>query len=118
MRTALSLALLLAAACHTSFAWSVRVRPLSMKYEEGSFNSFRRWPSQAPVSLTAKAQAFFGQTKAELTFDEMREMKAADADVLDEVMQSMPMADQRGERVMLDVEGGQLTWSLLAGRDL
>ena len=66
------------------------------------------------MCLTDRAQSFLGQKKEELTFTEMHgSLKGPDANALDELMGSRPMADQRGERIMLDVtEDGHLTWSL------
>lgn len=88
------------------------VRP--MKHSMGrcdaeGFNSFRRWPSSSTVSLTRRAQRVFGER--EMTFDQMRDSKLCDDSVLEKVMDARPMADQRGEHVMLDVdEHGHFEW--------
>ena len=110
--------------------------PMMNRCNNEGFNSFRRWPSSSTVSLTSKAQAFFGQggevrllasqivvfflsfassfgclIALQLTFDEMRQLKRLDIDMLDKVMDARPMADQRGEKVLLDVDReGHLEW--------
>lgn len=85
---------------------STRARPLAMgRCNDEGFNSFRRWPSSSTVSLTTRAAAFFGE-KNELTFNEMRGLKKCASDVLDQIMDDRPMADQRGEKVLLDLEAG------------
>ena len=69
-------------------------------------------PSSSEVSLTEKAQRFFG-TKgvATLSFNAIRDLKKADDDVMDEILDSRPMEDQRGERVYLDInDSGALAW--------
>ena len=85
--------------------------PVSMgRCNEEGFNSFRRWPSEAPVSLSSRAQRLFGQ-KSELTFAQMRNYNI-DGGILDDIMDARPMADKRGERIVLDVDdGGHFTWS-------
>ena len=46
-----------------------------------------------------------------MTFDQMRDSKLCDDSVLEKVMDARPMADQRGEHVMLDVdEHGHFEW--------
>jgi hypothetical protein len=82
------------------------------------FNSFRRWPTykQNAVSLTSKARSFFGLAEmedGEVTFEEMceRGKDKCDIDYLEKLMNAMPLADQRGEQVMLDVNNGKLEWS-------
>ena len=82
------------------------------------FNSFRRWPTykQNAVSLTSKARSFFGLAEmedGEVTFEEMceRGKDKCDIDYLEKLMNAMPLADQRGEQVMLDVNHGKLEWS-------
>ena len=92
-----------------------RTRPLSMnRVDSEGFNSFRRWPSAAPVTLTESAKAFLGldgSAARELTFDEIREATTvADDEAIDEILDARPMADQRGETVVLDAEQGQLRW--------
>ena len=80
-------------------------------YRGGGFNAFRQWPSEAAVSLTGRAQTFFGVGEgAQLTFTEIGELNKLDAGVLAGVMADMPMADQRGESVLLDAVDGQLEW--------
>ena len=85
--------------------------PPVMSRCEGGFNAFRQWPSEAAVSLTGRAQTFFGVGEgAQLTFTEIGELNKLDAGVLAGVMADMPMADQRGESVLLDAVDGQLEW--------
>ena len=86
------------------------VRPMMMgRCDEEGFNSFRRWPSAAAVSLTSRAKSFFGRD-GELTFAEMRGLNKFDVGMLDKVMDARPMADQRGEKVLLDLVDGHLEW--------
>ena len=85
------------------------------RVDSEGFNSFRRWPSAAPVTLTESAKAFLGlddgSAARELTFDEIREATTAcDDEAIDEILDARPMADQRGETVVLDAEQGQLRW--------
>ena len=108
-----ALALLVPANPASLAAISTRLpaRPVVMNQcAEGGFNAFRQWPSAARVSLTPSAQSFFGE-QSDVTFDQMREKNICEPDVLDKIMNSMPMADQRGEKVLLDVNGeGVLEW--------
>ena len=82
------------------------------------FNAFRRWPHASTVSLTNEARSFFGldgTSQNQLTFDEMRDLNKCSEGTLDQIFNSMPLPDQRGERVMLDVDGqGQLQWRTFA----
>ena len=78
------------------------------------FNSFRRWPSSSMVSLSEQAKiAFELDTEVEeLTFDAIRSNSKFDDAVMDRLLDARPMADQRGEKVMLDVDSmGSLVWS-------
>ena len=67
------------------------------------------------VTLTESAKAFLGlddgSAARELTFDEIREATTAcDDEAIDAILDARPMADQRGETVVLDAEQGQLRW--------
>ena len=67
------------------------------------FNSFRRWPSAASVTLTSSARSFFGLSEqSEVTLDQMRDCNKYNAGTLEKVMNAQPIADQRGEEVRLD----------------
>ena len=75
------------------------------------FNSFRRLPSASSVSLTSDAMSFFGLMDDKTTLQEMRDCHKCDDDILEKTLQDMPMPDQRGEKVLLDVDGqGHLHW--------
>ena len=76
------------------------------------FNSFRRWPSAASVSLTSGAQNFFGLSdSSDVSMDQMRDCNKCSSDTLERVLNAQPIADQRGEKVQLDVDGqGHLQW--------
>ena len=74
------------------------------------FNSFRQWPSSSAVSLTGKAQSVFG-LGGETSFAEMRKLSKCDTGELEAIMDARPMEDQRGEKVLLDVNAqGRLEW--------
>ena len=105
---------------HTS-GTQLRVPPAMMgDCAEQGFNSFRRWPtySQNAVSLTNRARSFFGltgQEEREFKFEEICAQRTCDLDVLEKLMKAMPLPDQRGERVLLDVDAqGQLGWRKMA----
>ena len=77
------------------------------------FNSFRRWPSASSVSLTNNAQSFFGlEGQQDCTLEQMMECSKCDSKALQTMMGSMPLPDQRGESILLDVDGqGRLHWT-------
>lgn len=80
------------------------------KNNDEGFNSFRRWPSSATVSLTSRASTYFGLDDDESEWDELKELK--DGINWDLLIDSRPMADQRGEIIQLDVdEKGHLEWT-------
>ena len=110
----------LVAGHHASFSrFSQLSMPLVVMNDcsSGGFNSFRRWPTASKVALTSKAQSFFSLEDTSSTFDELRASKACNseecnAEVLEKLMASMPLADQRGEKVVLNVdEQGHLEWN-------
>lgn len=110
----------LVAGHHASFSrFSQLSMPLVVMNDcaSGGFNSFRRWPTASKVVLTSNAQSFFGLEDTSSTFDELRASKACNskecnAEVLEKLMASMPLADQRGEKVVLNVdEQGHLEWN-------
>ena len=86
--------------------------------EEG-FNSFNRWPSASAINLTSSAWSFFGlegEKQHALSLDEMRDLVNRRFDrrpeALDSLMKCKPLADQRGEKVLLDVNRqGKLEWT-------
>lgn len=66
------------------------------------------------ICITSSAQSVLGlagkESEIEVTEKELREQ--CDADVLPDLFKTMPMADQRGERILLDVNGqGALEWT-------
>lgn len=77
------------------------------------FNAFRRWPSSSSVCLTSSAWSHLGLDGAmhELSVPELYDC-IGDEDKAEDIIKAMPMPDQRGERVLLDVDGqGSLKWT-------
>ena len=82
------------------------------KQDHEGYNSLRRWPSSAKVSLTSPARRYFGLEADEADWDELKGLKV-DVD-WEALIDSRPMADQRGEMIKLDLnEKGALFWAVL-----
>ena len=78
------------------------------------------FPTRRSRSIIREAPEDDATEEAEFTFEEMRAMcndlDSCDVDMLENISRSQPLADQRGERVVLDVDGrGALQWKKLGG---
>ena len=89
------------------------------------FNAFRQWPSDSGVKLTKRAQGFFfsspDKQEKEVSFERLMAISKArnkmEAAQLEKMKSFWPQADQRGEKVLLDVDPqGRPGWVKEAGR--